>query len=713
MSAVAQGAHQLPTVVQGRIERFLAGPKPDGFAIARIKTRSGSLTIKARSALANFAIGDAIEISGHESVHPRFGKQIDATAAKVADQSLDGLATWFAQAGFEGIGAKRASDIAETLGSDAIVRIKAGEPSAREALGKRYSQVRKAICDNFEEAKAGIVLAGFGVGKETRDKIFKAFGPETGDIIENDPYRLISEVNGVAFTTADNIARAAGMSTDSEPRIIAAAIDTLANASKDGKTWLPMSEVIAGATERTGLKLRAVARCIDAAAPADIRLVTVGKGEDQRRGWALDKIASREEAIARMVKAKLRQPKRYNRLAAADLVSKHSSAIGIVLNERQFEAAVMAIVEPFAIITGFPGTGKTTVLQVITRCWKDLGREMKLASPTGKAAQRMNEATKIEAETIHRLLGVEEGHFVHGAQNPIEADSIAIDEASMLDVFLCCSLLNATMASQMLLIGDADQLLSVDPGRVFGDMVDVDAIPTIRLTEVRRQAKGSAIATGAEAIRRGEMPEWGGDLEFLEINDPAEVAKTVAALHAGFASAGYSVQVLTPGHGSETGTSALNGSLAPAFEEDEPAAIVAGGLVRVGDKVIQTRNDAERNVFNGDSGRVVSVSETGKSVTVLFSGAKDIELSFSGRQLADITPAWALTVHKAQGSEYDVVILPMTTSHWTLLRRNMLNTGVTRAKTHCVVVGQTRAIHQALSRDDNSERLSRLADLLA
>lgn len=711
MASAVGKAPAKTTKVQGRVERYLSGPSSDGYAIVRVRTRNGALTIKGRGMLGGFAVGDSIEVEGHETSHPRYGLQLQATGARGVDDIKVGLVRWIAQAGFKDIGEARARAIVDALGNDALEQIVEGTLDAREALGARFTIVQKALAARWGEAKFGAKLAAYDIGKQTRQSIFEAFGAETGRIVDTQPYQLINRVKGIAFQTADNIARAAGIDERSEERVIAAAIDTMRSADRNGHTWLPLSDVIIGTVRRTRLETRYVAEIIAASEPDGIALVTQGRGENERRGWGLDKIARREAQIAKMIAQKTAMPKRCTREQAALLVAEQSQQIGIELNPLQTEAAIMAVIEPVAVITGFPGTGKTTVLKVIVRCWKALANKIKLASPTGKAAQRMHEATQVAAETVHRMLVVEERGFAHNARNPLDATSIAIDESSMLDVSLTCSLLSASMESQLLLIGDADQLASVDAGRIFGDLVDSPAVPTVRLTEIRRQADGSAIAAGAAKVRAGEMPEWENDLEYIEIDDNAEIAAKVAQLHESFAQQGADVQVLTPGHASDCGTHALNDALAPKRKRSKRTAQIGGACkVQVGDKVIQTRNDSTRDVYNGDSGRVTWISENGKNLTVRFSGARKAEVTYSDKTLGDISPAWALSIHKAQGSEYDVVIIPMTSAHWALLGRELLNTGITRARTRCIVVGQSRAIRQAI--EISEQRNSRLFDLL-
>jgi exodeoxyribonuclease V alpha subunit len=712
MAAQAQITSAATMTVKGRIERFLSGPAADGFAIARLSTRSGALTIKGRGIFKGFTVGDAIEVVGRESVHPRFGKQLDATSAKTMDTAIDGLIRWIVDEEFKGVGEATARRIVERLGPDALERIKANRSLAIQILPRHGQAMHDRLNKMGDQTLYGPKLAAFDIGKMTRQKIAAAFGSDTLDVVTNDPYRLITAVDGIAFTSADKIARAAGIDAECEDRVIAAATDTLARADRDGHTWAPMSEIIAGAAERTGLPLRTVARIVDSAAPANVEHVIVGEGEEARRGWARSKIAYREERIAELIRAKLGQPKRCSREKAEILAVKHARKAGIELNSLQFEAVVLALVEPLCVITGFPGTGKTTVLKIIVECWKELGRKTKLASPTGKAADRMHEATSYPAETVHRMLGVEMGHFVHDARNPIEADSIAIDEVSMLDVSLAYSLLNASRPAQMLFLGDSEQLQSVDAGRFFGDLVDSDLVPTVRLTEIRRQAEGSNIAIGGDAIRAGEMPEWGGDLEFIEIDDPEAIAQKVFDLFAEFTRQGAEPQVLTPGHASEAGTIAMNKRLLPERSQRLTATIGDGQIVQVGDRVIQTRNDAALKISNGMTGTVTKINPDGRAFFVRFTGAKSDILIADGNR-ANLKRAYALSIHKTQGSEYDVVIIPMTRSHYSLLRRSLFNTGVSRAKKHCIVVGQKSAVEIALKRDDNRERRSRLASLLA
>lgn len=704
---------QTPLTVTGRISRFLSGPSADGYAIAKITTRNGSLTIKGRNVINAFKVGEAIRVSGEEMIHPRFGRQLQATEAWLVDEGAEGLVRWLAEAGIAEIGQARARHIVSRLGTSAVAKIIARSPDATEVLGQRLEAVRDALIPRQAEIECGAVLASYGIGRETRDRIYKTFKEETRSVIEKEPYRLVTRVNGIGFQTADKIAQAAGVAQDSEDRVIAAAIDTLHEDANDGHTWSPVADVIAGCVARTGLPTDIVGPILGDADIQSLEEVTAGSGFSLTHGWALKGMARRERALARIVREIAARPKLISHRDAAALIARHSAAIGKTLNQQQTDAAIAALVEPLVIITGLPGTGKTTVLEVITRAWIELGRTVALGSPTGKAAQRMHEATKIPASTVHRLLGVEEGEFIHNEHNPINADAIAIDESSMLDISLALSTFKAVGSAQVLLLGDSDQLPSVGPGRVFGDLIDSGVIPIIRLTEVRRQAKGSQIASAAASVRAGKMPEWADDLVFSEANDNETIAKRVLAFHAEAVAAGEHAQILTPGHAAECGTTEVNREMSGQNTESVEVMLAGGIVATVGDKVIQTVNDDDRDIYNGDSGRIIAIEEGRKTiVTVAFSGATERLLTYEGSQLRDLSPAWAISIHKSQGSEYDTVIIPLTCSHWKLLRRTLLNTGITRAKKRCIIVGQKRALMQAIKFDDAKYRRTRLRDLL-
>lgn len=705
----------------GKVERYISGPTADGFAILKLKMPNGtSICAKGKNVLVGFGAGDKVEIKGRETRHPRYGNQVQAFDARIVEEPVDtpdGLTKWLAEAGIEGIGKARAKQISDQLGQNAVERIVRGDALAREVLAKRYDTVREALLSRYGEAKFGPMLTDLGLGRQTRLKVYECFGTETGKVIETEPYRLITEIEGISFLTADGVARKAGLAKNCDLRIMAAACHALRQAEDEGHTWMPINEIVTETAALTDLDPSVIARAFDNGPCPNAVAVNVSRhGGPSIRGWAPQKVAMREEEFARALMQKLKQPKLVTLERAEELVEKHEKKIGITLNAEQREAAIMAIMEPVCVITGGPGRGKTTVLDVIVRAWKELGRRIDLGSPTGKAAQRMREATGIPAQTMHRMLGATQGRFNHNRENPIKADAIGIDETSMLDVHLAAGFSRAWGAAQILFVGDAEQIASVGPGRVFRDMVNAESVPTVRLIENRRQAEGSNIATGAEAICRGEMPAWKDDLQFIECKDNDSIAYETERLFRKYTGENEKVQILTPGHGSEAGTIALNNRLRVKGKDENAVRLAGGAPANVGDEVIQLDNCDDRGIANGDVGRIVAINgpSGSRSVTVEMQTPEGTRrLVYASGQTSELGLAWALTVHKAQGSEYDTVIVPMTTSHWKLLRRSLFNTAVTRSKVRCFVVGQKRAIRQAIAFDDSNLRNSRLEDILS
>jgi len=393
-----------------------------------------------------------------------------------------------------------------------------------------------------------------------------------------------------------------------------------------------------------------------------------------------------------------------------------------VLNVEQRQAAIQALVCPISIMTGGPGTGKTTTLRVIVAAWRlvmhlhprlQRGRTITLGSPTGKAAKRMAEVTGIAAQTFHRMLEADPqaGGFRRGRRNPLPAGLLAFDEVSMADVSLFGAVAQAWGSSSVLLVGDPDQLESVGAGKVFADLITSGEVPTVHLVEVRRQEEGSAIALGAAAVRVGQAPVTTAmnhsDLVFIEQNDAETMAAQIARLSRDLEG---DVQVLCPGHKDLIGTLEMNRRLQAMAGNDGPSACIARGAVaRKGDKVIQTDNDYDRDVFNGDTGVVSEVSPDGSGLTVVM--GKETH-AYSGEKLKQLELAYALTVHKSQGSEYQTVIIPLHQAHYGLLKRTILYTAMTRAKRLCIVIGSRKAFARALANDESSRRQTTLCSII-
>jgi len=727
--------------LKGTVERRVFADDKTGFAILTIKiadgARQGSVSIKGQN-LASFKPGQGISATGYWVKDARYGEQFMAQAAnETIPVGNEGMARWLDQVGVPGIGPVTARKIAAAFGADTIRRIAEGHPDAKALLGRKFEDAQKAMVDRHAEDEFGPLLAGFGIGKSKREKIFEKYGLDTARMIQQDPYRLIRDVEGVAFKTADDIAHATGTASSDRSRIQAAAIDALRQGRDDGNTALLHSDMAKLMRVRLGESvpsdlIDAVIADIDDEAAIATTLVVDGESLD---AWALAEMDATEQAFAEAVIDKTAQRGYLSPAQAHEFIVAAVAKINatkkkdekVALNEQQHAACVMALTCGISILTGGPGTGKTFTLDVVVKAWKLAARKrlvpdlVSLAAPTGKASQRMKEATGVEAKTLHRLLEARGDGFRRDRSNPLEHGLVAIDETSMKDIWLALAFARAWGHCPILLIGDPDQLASVGPGRVLGDLIDSGVVPVTRLTEIRRQAKGSAIAEGAQAIREGRMPtmdaEGLGDLVFFEIDEDAtpadkenrlatkEAAETAAMLHAAFVSSGSDVQLLTPGHDNETGTRDMNAVLQAAAGLTGPSVKIQGGLeARVNDRVMQFENDKDLDVYNGDMGIVTAIVDG--AATIQF-GDRAVEMD--KRALLNVGLSYAMTVHKAQGSECDVVIMPLTTTHYSLLRRTLFYTGLTRAKKKCIIVGTRRALEIAIRNDDGRSRQTTLA----
>lgn len=708
--------------IQGTVERYLSGPSADGFAILSLRTPTGKLVVKGRNVINGYGPGETVEITGTYKDHPKFGKQMEAVNSRaIIPSGTAGLEKWLVQTGIPGVGEATARKLIALYGTNVIDRIASRDQQAKEILGERYEAAVAKMIEHRAEEVMGPLLAEHDIGPTLRKKIFQHYGLSTAATINADPYRLIMDIEGIAFATADKIAGATGIAKLSRTRLIAAAIDVLRKGADDGHTVMDNQTLARGIIYRAQVPADVVIELLEDLDHHLVVAATVETDKGNFDGWALRKLDRAEGLVADAIMDKLQAPTRISRQKAEDYVRRAEEIVGKTLNVEQRAAAITAISTSISIVTGGPGTGKTTVLEVICKAIKlaaaegVIGGRIKLGSPTGKASQRMNESTGMEASTMHRLMEVDpkDGGFIKGEDNPIDADFIAIDETSMTDIPLAASFVKAWGDAIVLFIGDPDQLLSVGAGRFLGDLIDSGVVPVSRLTQIRRQKEGSAIALGAASIRAGKMPQMGEDLLFIEQDDNEDMQATIRRLHKAFVEDGMSVQVLTPGHQSEVGTIALNAILQKdAGRTGQELTLAGGSKANVGDKVLQVENDHDLEVYNGDSGIIDAAAvNDGKIRAAVTFGKRSIMMDSTA--LTKLALAYALSVHKSQGSEYEVVIIPVTASHWSLLRRSLIYTGMTRARQICIFVGQRRALRQAISVDDSKMRMTTLAKRLA
>jgi exodeoxyribonuclease V alpha subunit len=704
---------------------------PDGnMRVFEIQLDDKSLeTVRQYDNLQPLNKNDQVKIFGKVIHHKRFGRQFQAKdVLKRMPTSAAGVAKVLAGKDFKGIGPKLAQKIADHLGPDMISILNRGDPGEMVAtlIGeKKAKALLLAWAEKMPEHTAHATLAELGVGPEIRKKIIEKI-PNFESVLQTDPYRLSKEIEGVGFLTADSLAQRAGTFRPDSPKRLASGIQyALELGQQEGHTGLSHAQLLDKTCEAlTFGNRKAIAAILDEEL-SNGSLLKSPNNLIQRPSVAHTE-AKLAQNIIRLSRAKLNT---FSPVRTMQFLAKAKEAHG--LNDLQFEAVTHGITDPMSVTTGGPGTGKTRTITAIIDVFKKLSREegrmprILLVAPTGKAADRMSESTGHEASTIHMALSfdpVERG-FLHNENNPLPYDLIIADEFSMVDTRIGNALLRAIGESQLILVGDVDQLPSVDAGRVLNDIIESEICHVTRFSKVYRTGEGSDIAIGAARIREGKTPEFGSpgksDLVFIEIKDPeptaARITQMIAETLPKFSGAPqHQIQLLSPGKNSLVGVHALNARLQDALNPNPPIKIGGndndrviiknGHQLRIGDRVICMKTNYELNVFNGDVGTVVDYeidNENNASLLIQF-GKKDIVLDRSYWNNLDL--AYAMTIHKSQGSEYDVVVIPMTTSHYMMLKRNLLYTAITRAKKLCVIVGTKKALARAISTLDGTSR---------
>ena len=610
----------------------------------------------------------------------------------------------------KGIGKAKAELIVNHFGDDAL-RIVDEEPSRLlEVKGIGKGNI-KMIVDSLEEQRSirsiMVFLKSYDLPNAIAKRIYKHYGDNAVAVLRENPYRLADEVDYIGFKKADDVARKMGFEEDCPFRIRSGIIYALRQAVDDGNTYLPEALLVEGATSGAVLSLpdESAVRAQVMLMIKEAKLASVDDGV--YLPWiykAERKIAARLVEIARdgggERKAKIN-------FAALERES------GVTYNDQQREAVRLSATEGVLVLTGGPGTGKTVTTRAIIGGAEKMGRRLLLAAPTGRAAKRMTEVTGREACTIHRLLGYRNDHFEHDADNPLRGDILIVDESSMVDVPLMASLLDAVpQGMSVVLVGDIDQLPSVGCGNVLGDIIGSGAVATVRLTQIYRQAVDSTIVRNAHRINAGRMPDLASSRDFgMYDTDSREMTRErLLALVRIYAEAGKELQVLTPMRrgGDPVGATELNRDIQAIVNPDGESLVRGMTTFRVGDRVMQMKNDYDNDVFNGDVGVVTSVDARERTMTVRFDEDKDV--LYGSENIGSLDLAYATTIHKSQGSEYPYVAVVMDPSHAIMLQRNLLYTAVTRARERCVIVGSRKAVGMAVSCVKARKRYSSLKE---
>ncbi|MCC6557461.1 MAG: ATP-dependent RecD-like DNA helicase [Polyangiaceae bacterium] len=716
-----------PATVEGEVARITFENEETGFRVLRVEVDAGAPPEVWVGVFPPALPGTRVRATGRYERDPKHGEQLRVdTLLTVAPATLEGLERYLGSGMVPGIGPAFAKRIVETFGMETLeVLDRAPERlAAVPGLGDRRAQaVAKAWAAQRAIGAIMIFLQAHGASPALAARIFKRFGPQAIDIVSRSPYRLALDVWGIGFKTADRIARSIGVRADSPERAQAGVLQTLVDLSTRGHVYAPrpeLAELAAAMLERDAAEADAAVDALAAAGHVRIEALSTGEIAVYPR-----EMHEAEVRLARRLRALLAgggaSPDRGDHLAAAvsSAIAAFEARARVALAPAQREAIELAARHKVLVITGGPGVGKTTIVRAILAALDRARISVRLAAPTGRAAKRMREATGRAAVTLHRLLEFDPKQRRFGRQRskPVEARAIIVDEASMLDLSLADALLQATAdEARLILVGDVDQLPSVGPGAVLRDVIASGEVPTARLTQIFRQAEGSLIVQNAHRIHDGEPPEGarGPNSEFYVIERTAAdaAADLILQLVTERIPRGFGldprrdVQVLTPMHKGEAGAIALNARLQAALNPEGPSVTRGARTLRVGDKVMQLRNDYDREVYNGDIGFVSAVVPDERKLTVRFD---DRQVDYEEGELDELTLAYATSIHKSQGSEYPAVIVPILTQHFVMLSRNLIYTAVTRGKRLVVLVADPRAVSLALAETRKEDRRTHLA----
>ncbi|MFD1147503.1 SF1B family DNA helicase RecD2 [Saccharothrix hoggarensis] len=697
-------------VLEAVLERITFANEETGYTVARVDTGRGNDLVTVVGSLLGVQPGEAIRMRGRWGSHPQYGKQFHVDDyTSVLPATIQGIRRYLGSGLIKGIGPVLADRIVTHFGVAALDVIE-HEPHRLVEVPKLGPKRTKMIAAAWEEQKAikevMVFLQGVGVSTSLAVRIYKQYREKAIDVVREEPYRLATDVWGIGFRTADVIAKAVGIPHDSPQRVKAGLQFTLSEATGDGDCYLPENELIGDAIKILQVDAGLVIECLaELVAEEGVVREVMPDGEP---GIYLLAFHRAEISLANQLLRLLRTDE--ERMPAFRQVDweRAFAWLGASLEEKQRDAVRLALTSKVAVLTGGPGCGKSFTVRSIVKLAAAKGAKVVLAAPTGRAAKRLTELTGHEARTVHRLLELKPGgDAAYDRDRPLDADLVVVDEASMLDLLLANKLVKAVApGAHLLLVGDVDQLPSVGAGEVLRDVLsDGSPIPNVRLTHIFRQAQQSGVVTNAHRINNGDYPVVQGlpDFFLFPVEEAEEAAGVVVDVVAHRIPRKFGlkprtdVQVLAPMHRGPAGAGALNALLQEALTPstpDLPERRFGGRVFRVGDKVTQMRNNYDKNVFNGTLGVVTAIDAVEQKLTVRTDEEEDVDYEFG--ELDELTHAYAMTIHRSQGSEYPCVVIPITTSAWMMLQRNLLYTAVTRAKKLVVLVGSRKAIGQAV-----------------
>ncbi len=670
--------------------------------------------------------GVQLKIQGKWVNNARFGRQLHMESFdEVMPASTEGIRLYLSSGLLKGVGETTASRIVKAFGVDTI-RVLDEEPEKLlevKGIGKKsYKSIVQGWAEHRGIRELMIFLQPYGITANYAVRMYRHYGPEALAIIQENPYRMAMDIRGIGFISADKAAQKLGFSKDNPLRAQAALLYTLTKCNDDGHVYMPQETLVTITSERLEI-------------PYDLAEEAIHTLEEQERivceemqgemGIFLGRYYHCESKIAYYLKRLLSSPKSVRFENVHNLVHTVIAGLSIDLAPEQEEAVLMAAQSKVMVLTGGPGTGKTTIIKAIIQLFAMVKAKILLAAPTGRAAKRMAEATEREAKTIHRLLEYNPGEdgFARNEDNPLACSLLIVDEASMMDTMLFYHLLKAApLGATIVLVGDVHQLPSVGPGNVLKDIIASQAVPVVELTEIFRQSAQSEIIRNAHLINHGEVPSLESnkdrltDFYFIRQSNPEQVAAMVADLVKNHIPRRFGlhaiedIQVLTPMHKGAVGSENLNTLLQASLMPQRSEKIQRGEKTfYLDDKVMQIRNNYDKDVFNGDIGRIVVLDAEKRQLTVRFD---ERNVPYEFEELDEIISAYAISIHKSQGSEYPAVVIPLMMQHYMLLQRNLVYTGITRGKKLVVLVGESKALHMAVNNNRTHKRHTRLKERL-
>lgn len=719
--------------IQGQIDRITFHSEENGFTVAKLRIPGQRELVTVVGNLPELNAGEVLKLYGEWGTHPKFGAQFKIIRYEsVMPATAAGIEKYLGSGLIKGIGPVMAKRLVTEFGAETLEVIDHEAERLQEVAGfgpKRVQMIKDAWNAQKEIRDVMVFLQGHGVSAAYATKIYKQYGRQAIRVVQENPYQLAADISGIGFITADKIAQNLGMPRDSLPRAEAGLLYVLHQLTDEGHVYYPYESLIKEGMDilgvDRGLTIQAFGRLAEERQIVweELRQPALQQGEVQENNKAvyLAGYFAAEMGIAWKIKEILRTPAGLRPIAAEKAMDWAQKRLAIELAERQKEAVDTALRNKVLVLTGGPGTGKTTIIKAILEIFRQVTPRILLGAPTGRAAKRMFEATGWEAKTIHRLLewNFETMGFKRDHRYPLEADVLIVDECSMIDTLLMFHLLRAIPSKAVLiLVGDVDQLPSVGPGTVLRDIINSGVIPVVRLTEIFRQAMGSKIITNAHRINRGQFPqidpppkETLQDFYFIEREEPEALLDVIVELVTEKIPSRFGldplqdVQVLTPMHRGTLGTANLNQVLQEALNPSDVVLTRSGRTYKKGDRVMQIANDYEREVFNGDIGRINEIDFEEQLVKVNFD---DRIVSYNYADLDELVLAYAVSIHKAQGSEYPAVVMPIHTSHYIMLQRNLIYTGVTRAKKLVVIVGTRKALSIGIRNEKTQKRFTGL-----